>query len=110
MWWGARKGGTVSGSPRRSPATEWIFVASMEASSSSAGRIPGSRSAIIVFPLPGGPTSSRLCSPAAATSAARTAPSCPRTSAKSGPGGSGTAAGPPSGDGTTARPSRAPAR
>ena len=44
---------------------------------------PGSRRAIIVFPAPGGPTSSRLCPPAEAISSARRASSCPRTSARS---------------------------
>ena len=38
-----------------------------------AGRIPGSRRASIVFPVPGGPMSSRLCDPAAAISSARRA-------------------------------------
>ena len=46
--------------------------------------MPGTRRAIIVLPAPGGPTSSRLCPPAAAISSARRASSCPRTSARSG--------------------------
>ena len=33
--------------------------------------MPGSRRASIVFPVPGGPASSRLCPPAAASSSAR---------------------------------------
>src|SRR5260221_9369750 len=39
----------------------------------------------IVFPVPGGPTSSKLWPPAAASSSARRPRSWPRTSAKSGP-------------------------
>ncbi len=46
--------------------------------------MPGRRRASIVFPVPGGPTSRRLCDPAAAISRARRARSCPRTSARSG--------------------------
>ena len=49
---------------------------------------PGSRRASIVLPVPGGPASSRLCRPAAAISSARRARSWPRTSARSGSGGS----------------------
>ena len=45
----------------------------------------GSRRASIVFPVPGGPPSRRLCRPAAASSSARRARSWPRTSARSGP-------------------------
>ena len=66
-----------------SPATEWIAVTSSASSKVSGGRIPGSRRAIIVLPAPGGPTSSRLCPPAAAISSARRASVWPRTSAKS---------------------------
>ena len=44
-----------------------------------------SRSEIIVFPAPGGPTIRRLCIPLAATSAARRRNGCPFTSAKSTP-------------------------
>ena len=55
----------------------------------SGGRIPGSRRASIVFPVPGGPASRRLCPPAAAISRARRARSWPRTSARSGCGSSG---------------------
>ena len=47
----------------------------------------------MVFPAPGGPTSSRLCPPAQATSSARRARSWPRTSARSGPLGSESRAG-----------------
>ena len=50
----------------------------------AAAGCPATRRAIIVLPAPGGPTSSRLCPPAAAISSARRASSCPRTSARSG--------------------------
>ncbi len=86
VWCGARNGG-VRSSPApggSSPATEWMRVTSSASSSSSRGRIPGSRRASIVFPIPGGPASSRLCAPAAAISSARRARSWPRTSARSG--------------------------
>ena len=87
-WCGARNGGTrISPPPGASrPATEWIRVTSSAASSSSSGRIPGSRRASIVLPVPGGPASSTLCVPAAAISSARRARSWPRTSARSGTG------------------------
>ena len=75
-----------------SPATEWIRVTSSASSSASGGRIPGSRRASIVFPVPGGPAKSRLWPPAAASSSARRARSCPRTSARSGTSGAGAAA------------------
>jgi hypothetical protein len=59
----------------------------METSSNSAGdsggRIEGSRAASIDLPEPGGPLISRLCPPAAATSSARLALSCPLISIKS---------------------------
>ena len=41
------------------------------------------RWASMVLPVPGGPTMSRLCEPAAAIVIARLTASCPRTSAKS---------------------------
>ena len=50
----------------------------------SGGRIDGSRRASIVLPVPGGPTSSRLCAPAAAMTSASIAGAWPRTSARSG--------------------------
>ena len=50
----------------------------------SAAGVPGSRCASMLLPVPGGPISSRLCSPAAAISSARRAPAWPRTSARSG--------------------------
>ena len=52
----------------------------------SGGRIPANRRASIVLPDPGGPTIRTLCPPAAATSSARLAVVCPRTSPKSGRG------------------------
>ena len=91
VWCGARKGGReTSGRPGgRIPATEWMRVTSSASSCSSGGRIPGRRRASIVFPVPGGPASRRLWPPAAAISSARRARSWPRTSARSGSGGSG---------------------
>ncbi len=89
LWCGARNGGSaISGcSGGSSPATEWIRVTSSAASGSSGGRIPGRRRPSIVFPVPGGPPKRRLCPPAAASSRARRARSCPRTSARSAGGG-----------------------
>ena len=56
----------------------------------SAGNSPGRRSASMVFPEPGGPTMSRWCRPAAATSRAWRPKGCPLTSARSGScGGAG---------------------
>ena len=43
------------------------------------GRMPGSRRASMVLPVPGGPISRRLCAPAAAISSARRARSWPRS-------------------------------
>src|SRR2546425_623333 len=57
--------------------------ASITSSRVSGGRIAASRRASIVFPPPGGPTSSRLWAPPAAISSARLAYAWPRTSAKS---------------------------
>ena len=59
-------------------------VTSSASSRASVGRMPGSRRASIVFPVPGGPISRRLCEPAAAISSARLARSWPRRSARSG--------------------------
>ena len=61
VWCGAQNGGTVQQPrPRRQlPATEWIDVTSIAAAVSSIGRIVGSRSASIVLPAPGGPSSDR---------------------------------------------------
>ncbi len=57
--------------------------ASMASAGSSGGRIEGRRRAAIDLPTPGGPSISRLCPPAAATSSARRRPSWPRRSARS---------------------------
>ena len=91
-----RRGGVVRRAERRpvderpargqEPATEWMRVTSSACSRVSAGRMPGSRRASMVFPVPGGPASRRLCRPAAASSSARRARSWPRTSARSGRG------------------------
>ena len=88
VWCGARNGGTVtSGRPGGSrPATEWMRVTSSASAGGNRGRMPGNRRASIVFPVPGGPPSSRLCPPAAASSSARRARAWPRTSARSRPG------------------------
>ena len=63
--------------PNGSPCTRALRRRSAAAGS------PPSRRASIVLPAPGGPMRSRLCPPAAATSSARRASSCPRTSARS---------------------------
>ena len=73
-------------------------VTSSASSRVSGGRIPGSRRASIVLPVPGGPASSTLCSPAAASSSARRPRSWPRTSARSGRNGSSSSSA-PGGDG-----------
>ena len=85
-WCGARNGGSAtSGLPGREQARDRVDSRHLERLAAvSAGRIPGSRRASIVFPVPGGPISSRLCAPAAAISSARRARSWPRTSARSG--------------------------
>jgi len=59
VWWGAQNGGSViSGHPGGNvPATEWMAVTSSAATRSSAGMIVGMRSASMVFPAPGGPSS-----------------------------------------------------
>ena len=53
-------------------------------SGASGGSNPGRRCASMLLPVPGGPTSTMLCPPAAATISARLAAACPRTSARSG--------------------------
>ena len=58
-------------------------VTSIASSGCSGGRIDGSRRAIIVLPVPGGPCRKRLCPPAAATSRPGTSALWPRTSARS---------------------------
>ena len=70
--------------PGSTPATEWIAVTSSDSSRASAGSSPGSRSASIVLPAPGGPCRSTWCPPAAATSRANRASAWPATSARSG--------------------------
>ena len=87
VWCGAQNGGSVSsGLPAgRVPATEWIAVTSSAASGSSRGSTVGSRSASMVLPTPGGPSSSRWWPPAAQISAARRAVGWPTTSARSRP-------------------------
>lgn len=79
-------------------------VTSRAASSSSSGRIDGSRSASMVLPAPGGPSSARWCPPAAATSSARRPSCCPATSARSGP--SAPVTGAAGGGGSSGVPSR----
>ena len=64
-------------------ATAGILVLVFASLGVIGGRIDGSARASNVLPLPGGPDIKRLCAPAAATSMARFACSCPRTSAKS---------------------------
>jgi site-specific DNA recombinase len=97
VWCGARNGRSDSKpAPAGSvPATEWIAVHSSASSNVSGGRIVPTRRASMVLPAPGGPMSNRLCAPAAATSSARRASNCPRTSARSpsltGTGGAGVA-------------------
>ena len=62
---------------RNSPEMLCIFVTSSASSKVMGGNIEGIRFASIVFPLPGGPTIRMLWEPAAATSSARFAYSCP---------------------------------
>ena len=85
VWWGARNGRALSkpAPAFRAPATEWMAEHSRASSNVSGGRIPPSLLASMVLPAPGGPDSSRLCPPAAATSSARRGSDCPRTSARS---------------------------
>jgi hypothetical protein len=59
---------------------------SSNSAGASGGRIDGKRAASIDLPAPGGPTMSRLWPPAAATSSARLALSCPLMSARSSAG------------------------
>ena len=70
--------------PSSLPPILAIMLTSSTSPGSSGGRIPISRAASIDFPAPGGPTSIRLCAPAAAISSARLAVSCPLTSRRSG--------------------------
>ena len=86
MVWCGERNGRVPTSPRESsstPATLWMRVVSMASSSDIGGRIVGMRLASMVLPAPGGPRKIMLWLPAQATSSARLAPCCPRTSRKS---------------------------
>ena len=87
VWWGLRKGRFVTmGSLALSvPMTEQIWVISSASSQVISGKIPGRRFESILLPEPGGPMSSTLWLPAAATSRARFTFSWPRTSLKSRP-------------------------
>ena len=67
-----------------SPAAEYMPRISRNSSRVGRGIIDGMRFAIMLFPEPGGPTISRLCPPATATSTALRTWCCPFTSAKSG--------------------------
>lgn len=86
VWCGLRKGRrrTSGDSGVSRPMTEWICVTSSASSRVISGRMDGKRRASMLLPEPGGPTSSTLCAPAAATSSARLTCSCPMTSLKSG--------------------------
>lgn len=83
LWCGASSGGRESSADTASPLSERTDATSSASSSSSAGMMPGRRRASIVFPAPGGPLKSKWCPPAAATTRASTASSCPITSARS---------------------------
>ena len=85
VWCGERKGlAVIRGLVlSKSPATEWIFVVSIDSSKVMAGSIDGIRFASIDFPEPGEPIIRTLWPPAAATSNAFFAADCPFTSAKS---------------------------
>jgi hypothetical protein len=93
---GPGKGGWLTSTPSGSgtPAAECTLVTTSDSSGVSAGSRPGRRSASMVLPEPGGPTISRWCRPAAATSRAWRPKGCPRTSARSGMSGGGGGAAP----------------
>ncbi|KAG0764387.1 hypothetical protein G6F22_018233 [Rhizopus arrhizus] len=87
LWCGARNGRCRQrrgSSP--SPLTEAIAASCSASVSSVSGNRLGRREANSVLPQPGLPISNRWCPPAAATSNARRACACPRTSARSGSG------------------------
>ena len=107
VWCGARNGRarTRPAAPRR-PATDRIRVTSIASSGASGGRIDGSRRAIIVLPVPGGPCRNRLWPPAAATSSPGISPLWPRTSASSASGSPDLASPPPAATGGSASPRR----
>src|SRR5438094_4437884 len=85
VWCGARNGRAPTRPEGESstPATLWILVVSSASSKVKGGRIEGMRLASMVLPEPGGPIIKMLCPPAEATSSARLAVCCPRTSLKS---------------------------
>ena len=90
VWCGLRNGRDPqrrASAPR--PPTEAMAATCRRSSSTSAGSTPGRREASRVLPQPGGPTSNRWCSPAAAISSARRACAWPQTSARSGTGSGG---------------------
>ena len=92
-WWGARNGGAGPPRRRRQRADGRVDARHLERLVVvEVGQHPGSRRASIVLPAPGGPTSSRAWPPAAASSSARRASGCPRTSARSASGARGRAA------------------
>ena len=85
VWCGARNGRVSTRPPPECrPAIEWMRVTSIASARVSGGRIDGTRRAIIVLPVPGGPCRNRLWPPAAATRIAGSSASCPRTSLMSG--------------------------
>ena len=85
VWCGARNGRrTTSATPGGStPATLCTRVTSIDSSTDSGGMIEGTRRASMVLPAPGGPTMSRLCAPATATSRTRLTRPWPSTSERS---------------------------
>ncbi|OEI69459.1 hypothetical protein Cus16_0063 [Curtobacterium sp. ER1/6] len=114
-WCGASHGGRVVQDAAPCPATERTAATSSAASSSRSGSSPGSRSASMVFPAPGGPTNSAWCPPAAAVTRARTPTGFPTTSASSATGdrsgrAGGTRTGSTSTGGSSAPASMAAAR
>jgi site-specific DNA recombinase len=85
VWCGARNGRFFQFSILKPLVPRDCSAAVSRASSSlMGGRMPGKRAASMLFPVPGGPTMSRLWPPAAATSSARLGPAWPFTSCMSG--------------------------
>src|SRR4051794_25944314 len=85
VWWGARNGGRRRSSViPSSPIADATIVTDKAAASSSGGSSPGIVRARSVLPTPGGPLRRRPWPPASATSSARRASTCPRTSDRSG--------------------------
>ena len=93
LWCGARSTRWPQRSAWNWPARLSTAADSSAWVSSSGGSRPTSRCASIDLPVPGGPTSSTLCPPAAATSSARLAMAWPLTSRRSGKAGAGRDAG-----------------